>query len=991
MTGLVGRLGLTPLRRASSGVGGLAVSLVLAPTMSIASTTPEWLALRQFTERDGLSQTSVMALAQDATGFVYAGSRHGLARWDGDRWREIELPGQQRGAVVGALHSAASGDLWIGNQAGQVWRLEPDGAVVAVESPAVRGVCAFAPAADGSMWMAAIDGLFRCDLEQCRPSDLLEGRGARTLMVDPLEPARLWVGTDGAGLVEVEDLPTGARRTNFALTKADGLPNSVVLSLARFGGELWIGTGRGLAMWDGQAVQRLAPDGPGAMVFALQPMVDADGSEVLAASLRPGGLALVSSPSSWRVLGVRQGLASNAVHALLVERSRGHLWLGAMNAGVLRLEAHGIATVDERAGLPDRTITGVGVGANGSLWVGTAGGAVEWRQGGFVPLVPSGSSELLVLDVADTPDGSRWIGHSRGLQQWREARLLRNLNIDNAALPAVSVDRLVLRRLGRGFELYASSSHGSSVIDSDGAVRRVVDLPHGVRAEELQALAASPDPGVPGADAVWFGSSAGILRLDHRGWEIVARDCVASRVQALLVDRDALWLGSPAGLHRWEPSAGCAAWPVADPVGPIAALVARGIEIVALGSRGAVAITPSLGPQGAPRARWGPDAGWPNPEVTGAVTDVSGRLLAATAAGLAVFDPAPSWRPAAGPAPLVFERAVYGAARHMLRDGAQLPWRDSTVELEFRLLSFEREHAIRYRTELSGPSTITRGWTSAPRAEFARLPPGHYRVLVDALDAAGTASDPLTLSFVVSPPWWQWWWARALMGLAALGGALLWARSRAAAAERRAEALEHEVAARTRELAEANTRLEQAAITDPLTGLKNRRYFGLVAKAEAERALRHRERTRLLVVVLDLDHFKSINDRFGHDVGDAALVAVARTLERMARASDAVLRWGGEEFLLLLGEVQLDAVPGLLRRLLTEIAETSVETSSGSLRLAASLGACCFPLGDGDAEQLSAVITSADRALYQAKARGRNRAVWVVSADGNSKEVVAGE
>lgn len=992
MKGLARRLGFARSRPASAGVGSLAALLALALAVDIAhaSTVPELLALRQFTERDGLSQTSVMALAQDATGFVYAGSRHGLARWDGERWREIGLPGQRRGAVVGALHGAADGALWIGNQAGQVWRLTPDGAVVTLESPAERGVCAFAPAADGSMWMAAIDGLFRCDGQRCRRSDLLEGRGARTLVIDPVAPSRLWVGTDGAGLVEVEDLPEGARLTGFALTKADGLPNSVVLSVARFGSGLWIGTGRGLVMWDGQTVHPLTPDGPGAMVFALQPTIDRDGSQVLAASLRPGGLALVSSPGSWRVLGVRQGLASNAVHSLLLERSRGHLWLGAMNAGVLRVEAHGIATVDERAGLPDRTITGVGEGSNGRLWVGTAGGAVEWRDGTFAPLFSAQARDLLVLDAVDAPDGSRWIGHARGLQQWRGDLLQRNLTIDNAPLPAVSVDRLVLRRLGREYELYASSSHGTSVVDADGEVRRLVDVPPGVRAEELQALAASPDVARGDAEIVWFGSSAGILRLDHSGWELLARDCIDRTVQALLVDGDALWLGSAAGLRRWDPTRGCVAWPVADAVGPIAALVARSSEIVALGSRGAVAITPSLGPDGEPRARWGPDAGWPNPEVTDAAVDASGRIVAATAAGLAVFDPEPSFRPVAGPAPLVLDRAVYGAARRMLRDGARIPWRDSTVALEYRLLSFEREHAIRYRTRLSGASTITRGWTSAPRAELERLPPGPYRVVVEAMDADGVASEPLALSFSVSPPWWQWWWVRTLMGLVALGGALLWARSRAAAAEQRAEALEHEVAARTRELAEANARLEQAAITDPLTGLKNRRYFGLVAKAESGRALRHKDQARLLVVILDLDHFKSINDRFGHDVGDAALVAVARTLERMARASDAVLRWGGEEFLLLLGEVQLDAVPGLLQRLLTEIGATTIDTGAGPLHLAASLGACCFPSGDGDAEQLLAAITRADRALYQAKANGRNRAVWVLSGDGESMEVVAG-
>jgi len=238
------------------------------------------------------------------------------------------------------------------------------------------------------------------------------------------------------------------------------------------------------------------------------------------------------------------------------------------------------------------------------------------------------------------------------------------------------------------------------------------------------------------------------------------------------------------------------------------------------------------------------------------------------------------------------------------------------------------------------------------------------------------ASAPIEFGFVVAANWWQRAWAQAGIVLLLLATALGIGRWRVQIASRRALELQAEVALRTRELAAANASLEQAAVTDPLTGLKNRRYFSLAAPAEAQRSRRSPPGQALLVVLLDVDHFKQINDECGHDAGDAVLVEIARRLQRIARAGDIVLRWGGEEFLLLLRDVERAGAAELLARLLQELSGQPIPVGGGARKVTSSIGAIAFP-APGDGGDLEHAIASADAALYRAKREGRDRAMLV--------------
>lgn len=162
-------------------------------------------------------------------------------------------------------------------------------------------------------------------------------------------------------------------------------------------------------------------------------------------------------------------------------------------------------------------------------------------------------------------------------------------------------------------------------------------------------------------------------------------------------------------------------------------------------------------------------------------------------------------------------------------------------------------------------------------------------------------------------------------------------------------------------------RLENAALIDPLTHCYNRRAFQEVliqAVASAERY-----RTDLSLVMLDIDCFKQINDRYGHPSGDAVLKAVSKTIQAVIRKSDYLARYGGEEFMIVLPETRFSKAIELAERLRRILEHVSVQCGSGAISVTASFGVAAFKAGMS-AEEL---LHRTDEMLYEAKRKGRNR------------------
>jgi diguanylate cyclase (GGDEF)-like protein len=166
--------------------------------------------------------------------------------------------------------------------------------------------------------------------------------------------------------------------------------------------------------------------------------------------------------------------------------------------------------------------------------------------------------------------------------------------------------------------------------------------------------------------------------------------------------------------------------------------------------------------------------------------------------------------------------------------------------------------------------------------------------------------------------------------------------------------------------------LHEQAIRDPLTGLYNRRYLNEALEREFSRA--EREMYQVSILIMDIDHFKIINDTHGHQLGDKFLIAIADFLKNNSRGSDIACRYGGEEFILVLPGTETHAAYARAEHFRAEFAQIQIPHKMKDLSITVSMGVASYPIHAAKPEDL---IVKADLALYQSKHNGRNRVtIW---------------
>ena len=204
---------------------------------------------------------------------------------------------------------------------------------------------------------------------------------------------------------------------------------------------------------------------------------------------------------------------------------------------------------------------------------------------------------------------------------------------------------------------------------------------------------------------------------------------------------------------------------------------------------------------------------------------------------------------------------------------------------------------------------------------------------------------------------------------------------------------EHSLRWHSLELQRKNLELQEISFTDVLTGVWNRRYLEEILTAEAGQVLRNYQRARgneirkmdhrdLVFLMVDMDFFKEVNDRHGHPAGDKLLQLVAQRLSTVVRKSDVLVRWGGEEFLIMSRSADPSGIPAFCSRILEVMASDPFDLGQGiTVKKTCSVGWAAYPWSRGAYEAICAEesIALADAALYQAKALGRNQGVGIVA------------
>jgi len=200
------------------------------------------------------------------------------------------------------------------------------------------------------------------------------------------------------------------------------------------------------------------------------------------------------------------------------------------------------------------------------------------------------------------------------------------------------------------------------------------------------------------------------------------------------------------------------------------------------------------------------------------------------------------------------------------------------------------------------------------------------------------------------------------------------------------------------ELAKANQVLQEVSLTDPLTGVRNRRFFDAIVPGDASQVLRSYSAPRkpgandLIFYLVDLDDFKGVNDRYGHDIGDKVLVKLISRINSVIRSSDVVVRWGGDEFLIVSRYSNRAEAATFASRILTAVGNPKAELASAGLeiRQTCSIGWTAFPWYPDrpDEVPLETVLRLADRGVYEAKRGGKNRAMGVVPSDSGTTRLI---
>ena len=968
-------------------------------------------ALRTYEMADGLPSGTIYSFARDAKGRLWAGSVDGAAYYTGRGWVPVRMPRESTSQYIRAILSSRDESLWFATQDGGLWRLHEDRwthyrggrdlpsdhVFSLAETQDIRGRL--------TLWVGTSDrGIAALSGGQWRAWGPKEGLPGGTVwrireIQAPDGSKRVWAATErGLCILEGDRWRVLGPQDGFLSRDANDVMDVQEADGSR---SVWVSMfSRGLAHWDGQTWTYYTS---GKEFPAISPTSslctsrDPSGRTTLWIGTLTQGLWWYRD-GRWQSLGKSQGFLTAGILSLMpVPEGKPTLWIGTRGGGVASLDLGGWRTLDESLGLPGMEVTCFAEmpqkSGQPTFWIGTSNGLVRFRPDRPMERIPSAAlpSDYIIALLAT--DRELWVGTLKGLARKDDAGW--HPMDGKGVLPEGMVVCLLETRSRRGERtLWAGTPGGLAYLER--GQWRLMTRKNGLPQDFVSSLCAVP--GSDGEPVLWAGTrGGGVCRYEHGVWTTFGADSGLpnGNIYALHVSTGPqgsrwLWVGTlGGGLARLDLQNPARAEVFTQDSLP--GLTSNYIQRIEEDAQGRLYLSTSTGvtrihldwnggvPRPARLDNFTLGDGLPsqNGNLGASFVDAMGRVWIGTSRGATVLDPGQETFPPAPPLP-VLERVSVADPERTLGPGQRLGFRDRHLRFEFSLPVFHRKEDTRYQTQLVGLEPEPRPWHPEAWREFATLPSGSYILRVWARTFDGHVSGPVEFPFQVAPDPWFHPLALGFYVLAALGGALGFFRLRTRFLRARTVALGHAVKERTqiieqqsqaleasnRDLQQANLELTRLSATDALTQVYNRLKLDAVLSEELARALRYQ--SRFSVILLDIDHFKKVNDTYGHLVGDVVLVRVAGLLMENIRQSDTLGRWGGEEFLLVLPETDLDKASLLAEKLRQAISE---EVFPAVGHKTASFGVAAFEAGD----TVSALVERADEALYEAKHAGRDQ------------------
>ncbi len=926
---------------------------------------------REYAQADGLQGLSVNCLYADRQGVVWACTELGLHRYEREHFEQIGADAGFTSALVYTITEDRMQRMWVG----------ASNSLYVGDGKRFTAV----PGADGRR--------LRVD-----PGHTLAAFGDDIVVLSDKRPLRVAAGVDGHWRVT-------------PLRTADGTIPTDITSITAIGDALWMGCGRQLCELDAQGLLRrlgLADGIPDDHWLTL--LRTRDGTlwarGIHHVLVRPAGAAGFSERAPpagstfstvavginlvedadhrvltrsdtgllrwedghWRVFERKQGLALSPNITALLNDHLGQLWMGTRGRGVQRWLGYGLIQHWEE---PQGLATGptwsiLRSRGDGRLYVGSEMGAnvLDAGSGRMRPLTdPDGQALRQTVQLVNASDGMLWLGQSSG-------QVLRLPSGSGRTQKVVKVpSTLYWMSFDDAGTLWIFTTRGVFLLPSGSRhAQPARDLPH----DQFNS------GGYDALHRFWLIGQKGIYLRRTHDWQAI-------RMRGAMPDAEPSKFTIDAGNQAWLSFDDVGVWrghfdpgsatlelrKVDDP------LLARVLPYVLRQDRQQRTwVGSSQGLDLWSGGRWirvtqAEGLLWDDTSESAFFEDGDGSVWIGNSKGVSqILDPARMF----AARPLHLQLLHASRAGKTVSAGAQLPWSQQPIEIALAVPGMVGgDDTLRFRYRLEG---LQQQWTSSSQAHltYTLLSPGHYVLEMQALDERQrTRSNVVRLAFTILPPWWRSplaWLAYVLA--AALLMTMAW-RWRMKQLLKREHTLARLVAERTEELEHDKRELEQAraalalkAVRDDLTGLLNR--AGILDALAVQLQHCRSNGTALAVAMIDLDHFKQVNDQHGHLIGDAVLARVGRRMNANLHGNDLIGRYGGEELLAVL--------PGLLPPARTRlhalhqvVGATPFVTDAGLLELTASIGVAWYRHG----ETLQELLSRADEALYRAKHGGRNR------------------
>lgn len=951
---------------------------------------------------NGLPHATTTTIVQGSDGLMWIGTRGGLARYDGQRLKIFRQISGDRTSLpdnyIRSLIALPRGGMLVGTNVGGVVRFDPvSNAFVPLHGVAGVGIgtrilSIVADGQDGAL-IASDHGVFHYDARRNRVSALFApdselADGAFAVYRDA--DGTLYAGADEGLFIR----RPGDRAFSHVATPRFG----DVWAIQRGPlGRLWIGTGAHgvfVQLTDGRFVQPriLAGDSPlighrTIRAFATEPngtiWVATDGMGLLRIATR--GPLVVSAMRN--IPANHASLAGDTVRDVTID-SAGRLW-AATDVGASQTDPtlDSIFTItnampDPRRSLADRNVRGLMVDSHDRVWVGMSNGMIDRidRPGGTVRHLRldghhAGQDVKAFLEM---PDGTVLVG-ARGILAIDPV----TMTFRTLAVPLP--DDLPVISLARSGKLLLIGTYRGLFV-WDARTRRILHYHHvdgdptTIANNEIINIVDAGD------GRMWIATPSGLCRFDpatgrfdlYRNDPADPTSLPQNYTGSIVRSGGALWVGTYGGVARGTFVNGDLRFrTITEGQGlandNVAALLAdRQGRIWTTGASGISVLDPHGRRVRVVSRRDGlpPDAY--NQRVAAMAGD--GTLLFGGTGGLLVLRPDRMLAPRAS-------TAITLAATEIDQDGRILPFSRGpgrqaihvdghAVRVAFALTDYAAPQEVRYRYRLAGFDT---GWVDLPdsvpaTAIYTNLPGGDYVLELQAhIPGVHPRIVTTAIDVTVAGMWHESWPMRLAMVVVVALLVFGIVQVRTLVLRQRTRALERMIGQRTSELRAANVALAQLAGTDPLTGLANRRT--LLARLEAARETAMRSGRGYAVAMLDIDHFKHVNDTYGHHTGDIVVQAVASRIAEGVRAVDCVARYGGEELAILFADSGAADAWAITDRLRQAVAQVATEVDGVAITVTVS-GGVAAATGD---EPPADVLHRADLAMYRAKRGGRDR------------------